>query len=205
MNFQEFRSAFQDYPLISGIEIEKIFPNFDRKNLVYWQYKKYVQKIRNRWYRLSESPIDTPGLYFASNHIYQPSYVSLETALSHYGFIPEGVFKITAVSTLKTQTFQTPLGNFGYQNIRENLLFGYSIVPFGQNFYKIASPEKALLDYFYLNPTNNSDSHFEGLRLNTLEIRRTVNFEKWGQYLIEMQSTALEGRIRNFQKFIENN
>lgn len=203
MTFQDFRIAFQSYPVISVIEIEKLFPGFDRKNLAYWQAKNRIQKIRNGWYRLTEKPLDSEVLFFISNQIYQPSYVSLETALSVYGFIPEGVFKITSVSTLKTQQFQTSIGHFSYQNIRENLFFGYQMRPVGLSFYKIADPEKALLDFFYLNPSLNSDSHFEGLRLNFLEIKRSVDFKKWGQYLNLIQSASLNRRAKTFQKFIE--
>lgn len=203
MTFQDFRIAFQSYPIISVIEMEKLFPGFDRKNLVYWQGKNLVQKIRNGWYRLTEKPLDSEVLFLISNQIYQPSYISLETALSVHGFIPEGVFRITAVSTLKTQQFQTPIGHFGYQNIRENLFFGYQMRPVGLFFYKMADPEKALLDFFYLNPSLNSDSHFEGLRLNFLEINRSVDFEKWGEYLDLIQSVSLGRRAKIFQKFIE--
>jgi predicted transcriptional regulator of viral defense system len=121
MNFQQFRSAFQSYPIISRIEIEKVYPGFDPKNLVHWQKKQYLQRIRNSWYRLKETPLDSDTLFFISNQIYQPSYISLETAMSHYGFIPEGVFKVTSVSTLKTNDFQTAIGNFGYQNIKPSL------------------------------------------------------------------------------------
>ncbi|NJN33579.1 MAG: hypothetical protein HC817_04325 [Saprospiraceae bacterium] len=110
MNFQVFRTTFKDYPVFSKKEIEKLFPTFDAKNLVNWQKKNYVQKIRNEWYRLNEYSLDTLTLYFISNQLYNPSYVSLETALSHYGFIPEGVFRITAITTLKTQFFDTSIG-----------------------------------------------------------------------------------------------
>lgn len=203
MTFQDFRIAFQSYPIISVMEVEKLFPGFDRKNLVYWQGKNLIQKIRNGWYRLTEKPVDAEMLFFISNQIYQPSYISLETALSVYGFIPEGVFRITAVSTLKTQQFQTPIGHFGYRNIRESLFFGYQIRPVGSFFYKMADPEKALLDFFYLNPSLNADSHFEGLRLNFLEIKRSVDFQKWDQYLDLIDSASLGKRAKIFKKFIE--
>ena len=139
MTFQEFRLTLKDYPVFSIVEIEKLFPSFDKKNLVYWQKKNYIQKIRNSWYRFTESTLNTDILFFTSNQIYQPSYISLESALSHYGFIPEGVFKITAISTLKTQEFTTPIGVFGFQNLKTNLFFGYQIVNFGTFNYKILS------------------------------------------------------------------
>jgi len=44
-----------------------------------------------------------------SQRIYGPSYISLETALSHHGWIPEAVYAITSVSGDCSREFDTPL------------------------------------------------------------------------------------------------
>jgi predicted transcriptional regulator of viral defense system len=204
VNFQAFQQAFSDYPVFSQQEIRMRFPGFDSKNLVNWQAKNYLLKIRNAWYAFPSQSKEPDALFFISNQIYQPSYISLETALSHYGFIPEGVFRTTAVSTLKTQKFQTPLGLFTYQNIKPSLNFGFRLEPFGKYFYKLATPEKAILDYFYLHPELVSESDFEGLRLNLIEIRRSVDFQVFQHLLDSFQSKALSNRAKIFTHFIEN-
>jgi predicted transcriptional regulator of viral defense system len=204
MTFQEFRLTLKDYPVFSTIEIEKLFPSFDKKNLVYWQKKNYIQKIRNSWYRFSENALSTDTLFFISNHIYTPSYISLESALSHYGFIPEGVFKITAISTLKTQQFTTPIGVFGYQNLKTPLFFGYRLIQFNTFNYKMAEPEKAILDYLYLHPDSETEDHFYELRLNNFEIKKQVNFEIMKSYLQHIQSKSLTHRVETFLKYIAN-
>ncbi len=203
MNFQLFRSTFQSFPVISKIEIEKVYPDFDHKNLVNWQKKQYLQKIRNSWYRLTEVPVDSDTLFFISNQIYQPSYISLETAMSYYGFIPEGVFKITAVSTLKTNDFQTPIGNFGYQNIKPSLYFGYQMVSFGRFYFKMATPEKTTLDFLYLHPEMVDESHFYEMRWNVQEINRVLNQDVFSQYCQAFQSKSLARRVDIFLNFIE--
>jgi predicted transcriptional regulator of viral defense system len=203
MNFQTFRTTFQHYPIISRTEIKKLYPAFDAKNLVYWQKKRYVQKIKNSWYRLTEMPLDTETLFFISNHIYQPSYISLETALSYYGFIPEGVFRMTAVSTLKTNTFATSIGDFGYQNIKPSLYFGYRIVPFGNHYFKIAEPEKTILDFLYLHSDMTDESHFYELRLNVQEINASINWNTLSNYTEAFASKALSKRVAVFLKFIQ--
>jgi predicted transcriptional regulator of viral defense system len=203
MNFQTFRHTFQSYPIISRIEIEKVFPGFDYKNLAYWQKKAYLQKIRNAWYRLNEKPLDSSTLFFISNQIYQPSYVSLETAMSYYGFIPEGVFKMTAVSTLKTNEFTTAIGHFGYQNLKSNLFFGYTMIPFGDFRFKMATPEKTILDFLYLHPEMTDESHFEEMRLNVREINQSVNQATFHQYCQAFDSKALSSRVDVFLRFIE--
>ena len=191
MTFQEFRLTFKEYPIFSILEIEKLLPSFDKKNLVYWQKKSYIEKIRNSWYRFSENPLSLDLLFFISNHIYSPSYISLESALSYYGFIPEGVFKITAISTLKTQQFTTPIGVLGYQNLKPNLFFGYKIVNFNTFNYKIAELEKAILDYLYLHPDIKTEDHFYELRLNTFAINEQINLEKLNNYLFYIDSKSL--------------
>jgi len=37
------------------------------------------------------------------------------------------VFTITAVSSKKTQQFDTPFGKFAYRSIKKGLMFGYAI------------------------------------------------------------------------------
>lgn len=204
MTFQAFRTTFQDYPFFSIKEIEKLYPHFDYKNLGYWQEKKYVQKIRNAYYFLTGKKIDINTLYFISNHIYTPSYISLETALSHYGFIPEGVFKITAISTLKTQSFTTPIGIFSYQNLKPNLYFGYQLASFGDFNFKIADPEKTILDYLYLHPDLKTEDHFYEMRFNTLEMERQINFDTLEAYQLQINSKALNDRLKILLKFLKN-
>lgn len=204
MTFQEFRTTFHNYPLFSTVEIDKLFPQFDNKNLVNWQHKNYVQKIRNSWYRLVENTLDMETLYFISNHIYHPSYISLEMALSFYGFIPEGVFKITAVSTLKTQQFTTPIGVFGYQNIKPNLYFGYQLMSFGNFKFKIAEPEKTILDYLYLHPEVDTEEHFWELRFNIFELKEQININTLNNYCTVIGSKSLSKRVKIFIKFVKN-
>jgi predicted transcriptional regulator of viral defense system len=205
MNYQLFRVVFKNYPVFSKIEIAKLFPSFDAKNLINWQKKNYVQKIRNSWYRLNENVLNTEILYFISNHIYNPSYISLETALSHYGFIPEGVFKFTAVSTLKTQRFETPIGFFSYQNVKPSLFFGYNLLSFNGYNYKIADPQKCLLDFLYLHPYIKTEGHFYELRLNIYEIKKQIDFDLLKKYTIAFDSNALSKRVETFIHFVENN
>ena len=147
MTFLEFQTTFKDLPVISAIEIEKVFPGFDRNALTRWQKKGYLQKIRRGYYRLTGQPISGDAdLFFIANRIYSPSYVSLESAWRWYDFIPEGVFTITSVSTLKTAAFATPLGHFSYRRLKPDLFWGYRLEEYGSFRFKIADPAKAILD-----------------------------------------------------------
>jgi hypothetical protein len=44
MNYQLFRTTFKNYPVFSKIEITKLFPSFDAKNLINWQRKTMFKK-----------------------------------------------------------------------------------------------------------------------------------------------------------------
>jgi hypothetical protein len=106
---------------------------------------------------------DESTLFEISNLIYSPSYVSLESALSYYGLIPEAVFSINSVSTRKTAVFKTPLAVFNYRKIKKSLFFGYILQKYNNKSYKIASPEKAILDYFYHRAEIGKHYDFESL------------------------------------------
>ena len=84
--------------------------------------------------------------------LYQPSYISLESALSHYQMIPERVDTVMSVSPKKTRVFHNPEGTFSYRNLQISLNFGFLAEKDENGYpYFIAEPEKALLDYLYLN------------------------------------------------------
>lgn len=206
MNFLEFQNTFSRLPVISIREIEMAFPGFDRNALARWQRKGYLQKIRNGFYRLASRPIEGErGLFFIANRIYAPSYISLQSAMRWYDFIPEGVFTITSVSTRKTEAFVTPAGNFSFKSVKPSLFFGYRLEQFQEFRVKIADPEKAFLDLLYLNPHFDSFDHFFELRLNFREIREKLDLRKMEAYLRLYSSQMLESRARKFIQFIKEN
>lgn len=93
---------------------------------------------------------ETVDLMAAANCLHDaPSYISLETALSYYGLIPEAVMGMTSVVTGRSKRFTTPIGWFSYQTIPEKL-FGIGVRTVKGHL--IASPEKALCDYLYTRP-----------------------------------------------------
>lgn len=83
-----------------------------------------------------------------ANHLYGPSYVSLETALSFYGMIPEKVYAVRSVTTRLSKEYVTPLGNYAYVTVPEDY-FQIGIrqeIVNNQYAYMIATPEKTICD-----------------------------------------------------------
>ena len=79
--------------------------------------------------------------------IYGPSYVSLESALSHHGLIPERVDEITSVTCKRAKRFHTPLGRFTYCPVNESAFsYGVGVQSTAGGTFFLAEPEKALCD-----------------------------------------------------------
>jgi hypothetical protein len=89
-----------------------------------------------------------PEPFLVANHILGPSYVSLETALSYHGLIPERVYEIASMTTKSARKFSTPLGSFTYTKLAlPYYAYGIDSVKLANDQYAlIASPEKALFD-----------------------------------------------------------
>jgi predicted transcriptional regulator of viral defense system len=203
MTFLEFQNAFSEIPVIATSEVEKMFPGYDRNALTRWQKAGYLEKIRNGLYRFPNQPIQSAAdTFFIANRVYQPSYVSLHSALNWYGFIPEGVFTITSITTKKTNFFNTNIGNFSYQKVDKKLFFGYRLENAEKFRFKIADPAKALLDLLYLFPGLQSNDHFFELRLHFSEINEKLNWNNFANYLAVFNSKSMTYRANCLRKFL---
>jgi len=88
-----------------------------------------------------------PVPFLIANHLYGPSYVSFQTALRHYGLIPERVYETQSMTIKHSRSFATPLGSFSYRNCGvEYFPVGICQEQEGDDTYLIATPEKALCD-----------------------------------------------------------
>ena len=89
-----------------------------------------------------------PEPFLLANHLFGPSYVSFDSALSYYGLIPERVYEITSATTKPTERFDTPIGAFSFARLPlPYYCFGIRNLKLGDEQYiLIASPEKALFD-----------------------------------------------------------
>lgn len=107
-----------------------------------------IIRLKKGMYILSEELTQQPiERYLVANHLYGPSYVSLHTALRHYGLIPEAVYSVQSVTTKAARSFDTPIGSFFYTHAQPQWFpIGVSIQDQTDLSYLIATPEKALMD-----------------------------------------------------------
>lgn len=156
MNFQLFKNKFCRYPFIRTKDI--LFTSEEpvqsmRNQISRWEKKGLLLKIKKGMYILNENDRKVfPSRFFFANQIIWPSYVSLESALSYYGLIPERVEDVTSVTTKKTSSFNAPLGEFVYRHLKTEAFKGYRSFKdeAGLEIF-IAEPEKAVVDFLYLN------------------------------------------------------
>lgn len=128
-----------------------------------------VHLARGRW-ALGErvNPLALPQ-HLAAPY---PAYISLQTALFHYGIISQIPQVIYAVTVAKTRRWSTPLGVVSLHQVAPDFFFGYEST--GSDGVQIATPEKALLDFLYLSPGRSRLFS----RLPELELPRSFSRKK---------------------------
>jgi len=158
-------------------------------------------KLRQSYYSFPEY-LEFPGyaLYFA-NRIYKPSYISLHTALSFYGIIPEGVVQISSVTTLKTSKFTNIFAEYSYKTVKEDKFFGYEIKALkdGRNI-QIAMPEKAIVDLLYIYPFYKSERDFTDLRFDEDFLQDELKIDTLRDFSSRFSTKELDNRINKFIK-----
>jgi predicted transcriptional regulator of viral defense system len=143
-----------------------------RRQLSRWVAAGRLQQLRRGLYALAPPyRKEEPHPFVVANRLVPASYVSLQSALSHHGLIPDVVQRTTSVTTGRPCRFSTPLGSCRYRHVHARLFFGYSNVDLGGGQAAlVATPEKALLDLVHLIPGGDREEVLAELRLQALEI-----------------------------------
>jgi len=203
MQYIELRSKLKDFTVFSNKEIYKIDPSFHRRRLYEWQKKGYIKKIINAYYIFSDLELNEQVLFTIANKIYSPSYISFETALSYYNLIPESVYQITSATTRRTNYCESSSGNFIYHSVKSSLFFGYDLIAYNK-YFKLAYPEKALLDYLYINSHLRTSDDFLSLRIDIDTFDERINRENLNKYLAKFNNKSLANRLETLIEVINN-
>jgi len=159
-----------------------------------------ILNIRRGLYCLAPPYRKGPVSVFAvSQRVYGPSYVSMETALSYHGWIPEAVYACTCASFHNGKDFDTPLGLFSYKRVPQKTFFAEveRRVDQDDNVFFMASPAKALADYVYVHRVNwaGIDEAVGSLRIEPEQLL-SVSPEE----LAELTENYTNGRVKRFLK-----
>ncbi len=105
-----------------------------------------------------------------AQRIYGPSYISLETALSYHGWIPEAVYAITSAALDRSREFRTPLGHFSFAHVPQRNFYTHvtRVEKAPGHGFLLAAPLKALADYVYVHKLDWNSAHpvVESLRVD---------------------------------------
>lgn len=202
MKYYKVKENLKGLRVFSPRDIYNTDNNFRLQTLYEWESKGLVVKLRNNKYIFSDYEPYDKDYYFISNKILQPSYISLESALSYYSVIPEEVFTTTAITTNKTNTFTNNVGVFKYSSVSKRLFFGYKIIKHNNLSIDIATIEKTVLDYLYLNSNIVSMEDLQELRWNKSILLETIDFKILNKYLAIFDNKLLKKRCNNFLNFI---
>jgi len=82
-----------------------------------------------------------------------PAYVSLQSALYLHGMVSQMPAVTYAVTLARTRRFTTPLGAVSLHHVQPAFFFGFRDT--GAAGGRLATPEKALVDYLYLTPARS--------------------------------------------------
>ena len=164
--------VFESSLLLAG----DVQPEYIRLQLDRWVKAEKIHQLRRGVYMLA-APYQKqkPHPILVANRLQKPSYVSLQSALSFYGMIPEIVNETTSVTTVRNERLNTHLGVFEFRYINKNYFWGYHLLDLGGQQAFVATPEKAILDLIYLQPGGDDPAFISELRLQNLD---NLNIEK---------------------------
>ena len=148
-----------------------------------WVKKGNLLRLKNGMYAFAKDKGKIKGEEIAA-FLYEPSYLSLESALAWHGFIPEMVYAYVSLTARINRKFTNDFGTFLYRHIKPELFWGYTEMKTEHGHYLLAEPEKALLDYLYLNLSKiRNEADFANIRFNMAAIKEKLNADKFLKYL----------------------
>lgn len=198
MKFLEFQKKFRDFPVISTQDIRQMFGKVNPSLLSKWERKGYLVRLRKKLYFLKGNEKDS---LLIANQI-QSSYVSLEYALSFYHIIPEIPQSITSITVGRKLSVVNELGQFYYYHVQPDLYFDYFLKKskYKALYFKIAKPEKALFDFFYLKKDLKDEEDVDSLRINLPD---KFNLKKMENYLKRVKAPQIIKRVSTLVKYCQ--
>lgn len=81
-----------------------------------WRVRRGLYCLSTRYTRNKINPLAL------AQRIHGPSYISMESALSYHGWIPEGVQAVTSAALGRSRDFKTPFWLFSFTRIPQRKL-----------------------------------------------------------------------------------
>ena len=114
-----------------------------------------------------------------ANFLVNPSYVSLESALSFYGILSQFPYTITSVTPLKTKKIIYKDKEYEFSHLESKYFFGFV----KKDKFLVALPEKALLDELYFMAKKIRKISLTDLDLNLIDKNKFKKLSKKYKFL----------------------
>jgi hypothetical protein len=173
MDFERLLELVGDEPVFETALLlaGKVNPAIVRLQLTRWTKSGRVYQLRRGLYAIAPPYQKVkPHPFLVANRMQRASYVSMQSALSFYGLIPDTVQMTLSVTAGRPESLGTPLGIYEFRHVKPKLLHGYRMAKFSGQQALVATPEKALLDLIYFLPSGDSEECLGELRLQNLEL-----------------------------------
>lgn len=112
------------------------------------------------------------------NQLVPDSYVSLGSALAEWGLSTQDPVAVTCVTNSRRRSIKTPSIQIMYRKIKDELLWGYIEKKARYSSYRIAEPEKALLDWIYFTLQDGLPVQLDEIEFAKLSRARLVAYAK---------------------------
>ncbi len=134
-----------------------------------WVKKGEILRLRKNAYQMPDKIYDARK---TAGELYQPCYLSFESALNECGILSQIPYVITFATTNKSKKISLGTQKVEYRQIKKDLFFGYEL----KNGIFTASPEKALCDQLYFISRGLAALNFKELNLSKVSLNKVLFF-----------------------------
>jgi predicted transcriptional regulator of viral defense system len=157
----------QKYEL-SELETSKVLSRQKARGLIdVVTHKVYVNKFATDF-----SPRDFVNI------LRPDSYISLDSGLNHWGISTQSPIALTCVTTGSPREYRNHSFAIAFRRISPKLFWGFTQRRTRYAAYKIAEPEKALLDWVYLSLQKGLNPSLDELDLKLIEKKKVVEYSQ---------------------------
>lgn len=150
MDFRYLAKPYVNVPLTRQVMLD-LLHNYKRPNDKISELVKSGELIplkKGLYVPGEKTDLAGPEPFLIANHLWGPSYISFESAMSYWGLIPERVYEVSSATMKLSRKFKTPKGRFSYRYLPSPYYsFGINSVELSPGQVAlVATPEKALCD-----------------------------------------------------------
>lgn len=182
-------------PLLKSDEIARRFGMSElvvRRSLLRLVKRGLIEHFAKKWF-INLLTRDFSGRELV-NLLRPRSYVSLQTVLRETGINSQTPVSITCVTTGAPASFSSRMVSITFRHIKPELYWGFQARRTLYGTYNVAEPEKALLDWFYLERKRGAEAITDEFDFRKLDREKLLFYAK--KYPQPVKYELLESLVR---------